>query len=72
MGIFRTDFYSAFGGSKSSKCTPCNIYDVNLLDVNGAVVSLLVVEVPSICAPLFCPRVPADYLHAFNSYTVCR
>ena len=59
--------YSAFGGSKSSKSTFCNIYDVNLLDVNDAVVSLLAVEVPSICAPLFRPRVLADNLHAFNS-----
>ena len=59
--------YSSFGGSKCSKSTPCNIYDVNLLDVNGGVMSLLAVEVPSICAPLFRPRVPAGNQHAFKS-----
>lgn len=58
--------YSAFGGS-SSKSTHCNIYNLNLVDVNGAVLSLLAAEVPSICAPLLRPSVPADNLHAFKS-----
>lgn len=52
-------------GNKSSKCTPSNIHDVTLLNVNGTDVSLLAAEVPSICAPLLRPGVPADNLHVF-------
>lgn len=54
-------------GNKSSKCTPSNIHDVTLLNVNGTDVSLLAAEVPSICAPLLRPGVPADNLHVFKS-----
>ena len=40
---------------------------MNLLDVNGDVLSLLAVEVPTICVLLLRPLVPADNLHAFKS-----
>ena len=59
--------YSAVGGNKSSKSMHNNVCDLNFLDVNGAVLSLIAVEVPTICAPLLRPSVPAHNVHAIES-----
>ena len=70
MGIFKTDSHSAFGGNRNSESTHSNIYVLNLLGVNGAVLSFLTVEVPTTCAPVLCPRVPAGNLRALRSVQV--
>lgn len=45
-------FYSAFGNQKSQDSKEGNVYDLNVLDIEGNSHSMLAVEVMSICPPL--------------------
>ena len=57
--------YSTFGGESSTKPVERNLYEVEVLDKEGKTISLPVVSVPTICAPLTIGTLPVEYIKQF-------
>ena len=51
-----------FGSEGPSKAMLRNVYSVDLKGLEGNVYSIMATEIPSICAPLFSPSIPAAIL----------
>ena len=59
--------YVAFGSNKTSTPTLRNIFSVHLKCVNqNGCKTVIATEVPTICAPLFCPKIPLSELQNFG------
>lgn len=58
--------YSAFGSASTSKAELRNIYNVPLQGSNGRIETVLAMEIPVICSPLFCPSIPQVVLDSFG------
>ena len=58
--------YAAFGTGKPSANQIHNMYNCILQDRHGSNHSLLVTEIPVICAPLYRPEVPSDFLESLG------
>ena len=58
--------YSSFGGHKSSHRKPSNVYELNILDLENKVHTILAAEIPVICQPLIRPSVSPDALQPFQ------
>ena len=54
--------YCCFGSEGPSKAMLRNVYSVDLKGLEGNVHSIMATEIPSICAPLFSPSIPAAIL----------
>lgn len=57
--------YSVFGGNNSSSVKQCNLFDLKVLDCNGAPHKLTAVEIPVMCQPLVRTTVPVGILSKF-------
>ncbi|XP_066975339.1 uncharacterized protein [Macrobrachium rosenbergii] len=55
-----------FGDGKSKNTREQNVYDVNLIDTQGNNLSILAVEIISICPPLRHQKVPDDIFQSFS------
>ena len=58
--------YAAFGGGTPSRSEMHNIYTMKLQGAHGGRVDLRAVEIKSICAPIYRPRVPNAVLQSFE------
>lgn len=59
--------YAAFGSKKPSKSEFRNVFNVYLKGNNGDFHSLLVTEVPVICAPVYSPEIPRSVMDSFGN-----
>ena len=67
MGRFpKSCIYAVFGGNHISNAEQRNVYSVCLQGSRGDAVSLVATEIPTICAPMFCPAVPDNVLGPFG------
>ena len=62
--------FVAFGSRETGRRTMRNVFSLNILCKDGSSASLTATEMPSICAPLFCPDIGKNDLKAFSKLDI--